>query len=174
MKFALLSAAFWQRLPRLEDGLASREGSAVAEAVGRSLRLKASVVSRDPDERRGLRHVLNLGHTVAHALEAASGFRLRHGEAVAWGLLAALRLSAARGRMPARSAEAAEARVRRLLAPPPLPIPVRRGFPAFLASDKKRDRSGLRDVLLDGIGRPSLVSASADELAASLPATRDG
>ena len=47
----------------------------------------------DPYEREGRRAILNLGHTFAHALEAASGYELRHGDAVALGLLAALRLS---------------------------------------------------------------------------------
>lgn len=168
-KCALLSTPFWRRLPRLVEGLLSRDSRALAEAIGRSLRLKASVVARDPDEALGLRHVLNLGHTVAHALEGASRYRLRHGEAVAWGLLAALRLSAARGLLPGRPSEAAAVLLRRLLAPPPLSPGVRRSFPGFFASDKKRDRSGLRDVLLEAPGRPRLARVTEEELAASLP-----
>jgi shikimate kinase/3-dehydroquinate synthase len=54
---------------------------------------KAGVVLSDPYEREGRRAILNLGHTFAHALEAGSGYRVRHGDAVALGLLAALRLS---------------------------------------------------------------------------------
>jgi len=54
---------------------------------------KAAVVLSDPYEREGRRAILNLGHTFAHALEAGSGYELRHGDAVALGLLAALRLS---------------------------------------------------------------------------------
>ncbi len=54
---------------------------------------KAGVVLSDPYEREGRRTVLNLGHTFAHALEAGSGYAVSHGEAVALGLLAALRLS---------------------------------------------------------------------------------
>ena len=169
LKSALLSASFWRRLPDLVEGLASRDELALAEAVERSLRVKADVVSRDPDEARGLRHVLNLGHTVAHALEGASGYRLRHGEAVAWGLLAAVRLSVARGHLPERSAARIEGLVRGLLKPPPLPVAVRRGWPALLGADKKRDREGLRDVLLAGPGRPLLGRVTAEELVASLP-----
>jgi len=168
-KCALLSATFWRRLPRLVEGLRSRDPRALAEAIGRSLRLKASVVARDPDEALGLRHVLNLGHTIAHALEGASGYRLRHGEAVAWGLLAALRLSTARGQLPEPLANAADATLRELLAPPRLSPAVRRVFPSFLPHDKKRDRAGLRDVLLDAPGRPRLERVSEEELAASLP-----
>jgi 3-dehydroquinate synthetase len=54
---------------------------------------KAAVVLSDPYERAGRRAILNLGHTFAHALEAGSGYELRHGDAVALGLMAALRLS---------------------------------------------------------------------------------
>ncbi|MBK9090593.1 MAG: hypothetical protein IPL90_16710 [Holophagales bacterium] len=131
--------------------------------------MKADVVSRDPDEALGLRHTLNLGHTVAHALEGASGYRMRHGEAVAWGLLAALRLSAVRGFLPERTAIRIEGLVRGLLKPPPLPGAVRRGWPALLGADKKRNRGGLRDVLLEGPGRPRLERVTAEELVASLP-----
>ncbi|MBI5446869.1 MAG: 3-dehydroquinate synthase, partial [Deltaproteobacteria bacterium] len=66
VKSALLSASFWRRLPSLVERLAVRDESALTEAVERSLRVKAEIVSRDPDEARGYRHVLNLGHTVAH------------------------------------------------------------------------------------------------------------
>lgn len=169
VKSALLSASFWRRLPGLVDGLAARDESALAEAVERSLRVKADVVSRDPDEALGLRHTLNLGHTVAHALEGASGYRLRHGEAVAWGLLAALRLSAARGLLPGRTAARIGELVSGLLEPPRLPRAVRRGWPALLGADKKRDREGLRDVLLAGPGRPCLERVTAAELEGSLP-----
>lgn len=169
VKSALLSVSFWRRLPGLAEGLAARDASALAEAVERSLRVKAGVVSRDPDEALGLRHTLNLGHTVAHALEGASAYRLRHGEAVAWGLVAALRLSASRRLLPERSATRIEDLVRGLLRPPPLSRAIRRGWPALLGADKKRDREGLRDVLLAGPGRPRLERVTAAELLASLP-----
>jgi len=174
VKSALLSAPFWRRLPALVPGLAARDEAVLAEAVERSLRVKAAVVAKDPDEGLGLRHVLNLGHTVAHALEGASGYRLRHGEAVAWGLLAALRLSASRGLFPERAAAGAESLCRALLAPPALPASVRRRWTSFLPADKKADRRGLRDVLLAGPGRPVLVRVEAGELAASLPAGSGG
>ena len=58
-----------------------------------SAAFKSAVVLSDPYEREGRRAILNLGHTFAHALEAGSGYELRHGDAVALGLLAALRLS---------------------------------------------------------------------------------
>jgi 3-dehydroquinate synthase len=170
VKCALLSAPFWKRLSALAPGLATRDETALAEAIEQSLRYKAGVVSRDPGEALGLRHVLNLGHTVAHALEAASLYRLRHGEAVAWGLLAALRLSVTRGLLAGRAADRAEDLVTGLLVPPPLSRGVRQAWPAHLGSDKKKDREGLRDVLLASPGHPRLERVLARELVASLPA----
>ena len=64
--------------------------------IARSLRVKAKIVEEDPFE-RGRRSVLNLGHTLGHALEALSAFRLRHGEAVSIGITAAGRIAVARG-----------------------------------------------------------------------------
>jgi 3-dehydroquinate synthetase len=63
-----------------------------AELVRRCAAFKSAVCLRDPRD-EGPRHVLNLGHTFAHALEAAAGYSFPHGRAVALGLLAALRLS---------------------------------------------------------------------------------
>ena len=63
------------------------------EMISACAAFKAAVVLSDPYEREGRRAILNLGHTFAHALEAGSGYELRHGDAVALGLLAALRLS---------------------------------------------------------------------------------
>ena len=68
-------------------------------SLERPLELKAGVVHRDPFE-RGERRLLNLGHTLGHALESASGYRLLHGEAVGLGLLAACYLAEAEGETP--------------------------------------------------------------------------
>jgi 3-dehydroquinate synthase len=61
--------------------------------VTRSVEIKAEVVSRDEHDLRGLRAILNYGHTIGHAIESVSGFRVGHGEAVAIGMLAAARVS---------------------------------------------------------------------------------
>lgn len=74
-----------------------------AESIRRSLRLKAEVVDRDPTEQHE-RRLLNLGHTLGHALEAASGHALHHGEAVGLGLLAACALAESEGLPPCPAA----------------------------------------------------------------------
>lgn len=74
--------------------LASAEPEALARVVSHSVRTKARIVESDPME-RGMRAVLNLGHTVGHAVEAVAGFgNVRHGEAVALGILAEARWAA--------------------------------------------------------------------------------
>jgi shikimate kinase/3-dehydroquinate synthase len=112
------------------------------ELVRRCAAYKAAVCLRDPYE-RGERAVLNLGHTFAHALEAAGDYHgPSHGEAVALGLLAALRLS---GQDPSAVEEVLE----------PQPVRVNRDAAwAALARDKKSVNGSPRLVLLEGPGRP--------------------
>jgi 3-dehydroquinate synthetase len=65
------------------------------EVIERAIAYKAAIVGRDERERTGHRALLNLGHTVGHAIETAAGGALLHGEAVGLGLIAACRVSAA-------------------------------------------------------------------------------
>jgi 3-dehydroquinate synthase len=73
--------------------------AAIEWVIAESVRLKAEVVSSDERE-NGLRRVLNFGHTIGHALEAESGYRrFLHGEAVAWGMIAAAHIAATTDRI---------------------------------------------------------------------------
>jgi 3-dehydroquinate synthase len=129
--------------------------------VRRAAAGKAAVVSRDPRETEGLRELLNFGHTVGHAVEAAAGFGpLRHGEAVVCGMRAALRLSAAHAGMPARTAAELDAFLR--LTPLPRLRLRESAVLRALRRDKKARRDRPRFVLLRGVGRP-LVSARVPE-----------
>ena len=113
------------------------------ELVRACAAFKSSVCVQDPHD-RGPRTQLNLGHTFAHALEAAAGYSLPHGRAVALGLLAALRLSGLTD----------EARiVQDVLAPEPVRVDRERAW-AALGRDKKAERGVARLVLLDEPGRP--------------------
>jgi 3-dehydroquinate synthase len=77
----------------------ARDPGVVEQLIADSIRLKASVVSADERE-GGLRQVLNLGHTIGHALEAETGYKLLlHGEAVGWGLLAATHVALSAGKL---------------------------------------------------------------------------
>jgi len=90
-------------LDRMRDSTAAifnRDGAAIAPLVSASCRIKAAVVSGDERE-SGLRRILNFGHTVGHALESVTKYKqFRHGEAVGYGMLAALALGVARGVTP--------------------------------------------------------------------------
>jgi 3-dehydroquinate synthase len=136
---------------RLDAALARKE-RAVAAIVESALRIKARIVASDPRD-AGARRLLNFGHTLGHAFEAAGGYaRLRHGEAVAWGIAAALELSTARAGLAVEEA----ARVRSVLArlgpfPPPDRSP--EALREFLRRDKKTTAAGMSGVLLEAIGR---------------------
>jgi shikimate kinase/3-dehydroquinate synthase len=116
---------------------------------------KAGVVLSDPYEREGRRAILNLGHTFAHALEAGSAYEVRHGDAVALGLLAALRLSG----QPTDVVE-------EVLAPKPVEADVDAAWAAL-----KRDKKGEGVfVLLAGPGRPLVTTVPDLEARAALTA----
>ncbi|MDF2749318.1 MAG: 3-dehydroquinate synthase [Gaiellaceae bacterium] len=129
------------------------------QLVARCAAFKTAVCLRDPYD-RGDRNQLNLGHTFAHALEAAAGFELPHGRAVALGLLAALRLSGLDTTV-----------VEEQLRPQRVRADRERAW-AALRRDKKAKDGAVRLVLLDAPGKPRLgvelpeadVRAALDEL----------
>ena len=93
----IASAPLLDRVTQSLSALFDRDADALAAVVTESCHIKAGVVSADERE-SGLRRVLNFGHTVGHALEAITKYRrYRHGEAVAYGMLAALSLGVQRG-----------------------------------------------------------------------------
>ncbi|PIS02209.1 MAG: 3-dehydroquinate synthase [Chlamydiae bacterium CG10_big_fil_rev_8_21_14_0_10_42_34] len=116
-----------------------------------SIRCKLKIVSQDYDERLGLRHTLNFGHTVGHALELLSNFKMSHGEAVALGCMAESFLSHLLGYLPTRDLDEILERYQRL----------GYGFKQFdrkaffnaLMVDKKVKNGSPRFVLLEKIGK---------------------
>jgi 3-dehydroquinate synthetase len=119
------------------------------ELVRRCALYKTAVCLRDPHD-HGERNVLNLGHTFAHALEAAAGYEtITHGHAVALGLRAALRLSVDHLGLDAAVAEGAE----RVLMPQPVQVDLDRAW-AALARDKKVQAGRVKLVLLEAPGTP--------------------
>ncbi len=91
--------ALFERLEKVPLNVLRHDAAALEWVIAQSVRLKAEVVSSDERE-SGPRRVLNFGHTIGHALEAESGYRrFLHGEAVAWGMIAATHIAAATGRI---------------------------------------------------------------------------
>jgi len=134
------------------DGIMARDPAILTEVVLRSVRVKARIVSLDERE-SGLRAVLNLGHTVGHALETLGGYAaLTHGEAVSLGLVAALRIGERRAVTPADLTR----RVVRLLARAGLPTDLARqdleAAGGILGHDKKRAGDAIRFVFASAPG----------------------
>jgi shikimate kinase/3-dehydroquinate synthase len=141
-----------------------RDPDLTAELVRRSVRVKARIVGLDARE-SGLRAVLNLGHTLGHALEAQAGFeRLTHGEAVSLGLVAALKVGERLGVTPAPLRE----RTVRLLANLGLPTDLGREPLAdaarLIVLDKKRAGSRIKFVVARELGRVETTELELAEL----------
>jgi 3-dehydroquinate synthase len=151
--------------------LFAREPAALLPVVSESCRIKAHIVEQDERE-SGLRRTLNFGHTAGHALEAVTKYRrFLHGEAVAYGMLAAAELAAARRVLPAADREALAAHIMQM---GPLP-PVSDLSAAEIVEATKRDKKviagTLHFVLPTEIGSATTVSdVSPSELARALVA----
>lgn len=135
------------------DAVLHRDPAALAYIIPRCLEIKAHVVSRDERE-SGLREILNFGHTFGHALETVTNFRTyQHGEAVAWGMMAAALLGHEIGLTPADEVSRIVSLVRRMGPLPPWPIVPPEALTAAMRTDKKTRAGKLRFVLAPRIGK---------------------
>jgi 3-dehydroquinate synthase len=144
------------------DAVLAREEGPLVDLLAGAAAVKADVVSEDLRE-GDRRRILNFGHTLGHAVEAAGGYRdLKHGEAVAWGIAAAVDVSTRRAALSDADARRVLALLARL---GPFPEPVRdaAALEPFLARDKKATASGTAGVLLEAIGRPRIEAVPAAE-----------
>jgi 3-dehydroquinate synthase len=126
--------------------------------VYRCSKIKARIVELDEIEKKGIRTILNFGHTLGHAIEAASGYRgLNHGEAIALGMLAATYISKKIGFID----EAIYERIKNLIESTGLPVKIKKSsIPRIIKAhyrDKKFIGEKNRFVLIKGIGRPIIV-----------------
>lgn len=154
------------RCEALAPRLVARDPGALATVVADSVRTKAAVVEADPRE-SGLRATLNLGHTAGHAIEAVAGYgELRHGEAVAMGLVAIARFTRERGWLDqAGLPERLESLLRALQLP--VAPPAGLGHDELLAAvgfDKKRARGKLTLAVPVAIGQVELRSLPIEEV----------
>jgi 3-dehydroquinate synthase len=163
VKYGAIRDAFLDRLAGATRALLARDAAALTDAIATSCRHKAEVVARDERE-TGERALLNFGHTFAHAIETETGYgTVKHGEAVAIGMVLAARLSERLGLAERADTE----RLRALLAALGLPV----ALPAGLAPqrllehmrlDKKAASGALRLILWRGVGRAEIVEGVAD------------
>jgi 3-dehydroquinate synthase len=138
------------------DDILRRDPKALEKVIAASIRMKAAVVNEDERE-NGLRMILNLGHTVGHALEQATGYKsLLHGEAVGWGMIAALHLARERGTISKHQFERLESLVHLYGPLPPLKLRAAKVIAAS-GGDKKHVGGVRRFVLPLGIGDAGVV-----------------
>ncbi|MGH8273170.1 MAG: 3-dehydroquinate synthase [Gammaproteobacteria bacterium] len=176
VKYGLgFDADFFAWLEANAAALLTREAVALDYAIPRCVKLKLDVVAADRTE-QGRRALLNLGHTIGHALETVLGHGTwPHGEAVAVGLVAAVELSAARGAL----ASDIPARLRRLLQAFELPTTIPpevldAALFAALALDKKIIADRLRFIGFDGLGHAKIWSdVEPEEITRAIAAARE-
>jgi 3-dehydroquinate synthase len=141
-----------------------RKPVAVDHIVRESVRMKAEVVSSD--EREGdLRRILNFGHTFGHALEAETGYKMfLHGEAVAWGMRAAVYLAESTGHLSAEDSVDILEMIAAYGPIPPLTGIAAQNLFARLVHDKKTLQGKVHFVLPVRIGEVTVVSGIEDRL----------
>ena len=145
------------------EKLLARDARALQHVITRSVEIKAEVVSKDERE-SGLREILNFGHTFGHALESATAYKkYQHGEAVAWGMMAAALYGHEIRVTPAADASRIISLIRRMGKLPAWPeVPAKRLI-ELMGSDKKARNGRLRFVLTPQIGKAATYAAQSLE-----------
>jgi 3-dehydroquinate synthase len=165
-------AALFRFIESHREALDQGDPASLEKMIAASIRMKAEVVNLDERE-FGVRMILNFGHTIGHAIEAATGYRaLLHGEAVAWGMIAALHISHQRNLVTAEAVRRFEELIS-YFQPPALPsLSAKRLLQA--ASGDKKNRAGVRRfVLLQGLGNAVVAEDVTDaEVLAAIDAMR--
>jgi 3-dehydroquinate synthase len=153
IKHAIIAdAPMFALLEKEMEKILSRDRHLLGSLIARNVEIKARVVSRDERE-SGLREILNFGHTFAHALESVTKYRrYRHGEAVAWGMIAAAFLGHELGLTRADDVSRIVSLIRRLGPLPPWPHVPPAALLNSMRSDKKARAGILRFVLSPRIG----------------------
>jgi len=152
---AILDAKLFQTLEAQADDLLKGYSPLWDPIIARCAQLKAQVVQKDPTETSGLRALLNFGHTVGHAVEAAGNYRdYLHGEAISIGMFVAGYLSSQLSNMP----DIDRIRLNTLLTKADLPAQVKKAIPreklmSYLLRDKKAEMGSVKFVLLKRIGK---------------------
>lgn len=145
----------------LFDRLATFAREDLGEIVTRNLEIKAAIVAEDEFERKGLRALLNFGHTIGHGIEQAAGYgALLHGEAISLGMVAAARLSMSKAGLATSEYDEIVTRLEQFHLPLVLPETFNtEDVLASLARDKKFEAGAIRFVLIPRIGEARLSAA---------------
>ena len=152
----IYDAKLFRYMEQNAEAILAGDPTALTHVVAASVRVKADVVSKDEKE-SGLRMILNFGHTIGHAIEAATNYKqLLHGEAVAWGSIAALNVASSRKTITQKDADRITQLILRYGPLPPFKATAEK-LVALTSRDKK-NRSGIRSfVLPTAIGTTEIV-----------------
>lgn len=166
IKYGLIrDPMFFNWLEKHIDQLKNRDSEALIQAIEKSCANKAQVVAEDETE-KGVRAILNLGHTFGHAIETGLGYgRWLHGEAVGCGMIVAAKLSEARGWLTAKDIQ----RIKNLIAQANLPTILPKELTPdrmleLMAVDKKVLDGAQRLVLMKGIGDAVITADTPPEM----------
>jgi 3-dehydroquinate synthase len=157
---------------RFEDIMAL-DGSALQDLIFRSCQIKAEVVAEDETE-TNIRRILNFGHTIGHAVEAASEFSILHGFAVSIGMLAAARIAEMKSMLDAAGIARLTDLLKRYKLPTEIPPAIdRERIRAYLLTDKKRIGGITSFILPEAIGRVTITDDVTTEQINRALASRD-
>ncbi len=153
----ILDRKFFASVERTIEEILAGDRSSLTRIVKRSCELKAYVVARDEKE-SNLRAILNFGHTIGHALEHAGGYgRLKHGEAVLYGMIAETAIASLKNMIPHNDAERMEQLVRKIPIPSLTPLKLNyRSLHTAMMMDKKVKNGAIRMTLPRTIGSVTL------------------
>lgn len=165
IKYAVIrDRDFFRLLERSMDRIRALDNALLEEIIFRSATIKARIVEKDEKD-LGLRNTLNFGHTVGHALESASDYRIKHGQAISTGMVTAAIISSKMGIFPARDLD----RLKNLLIAAGLPVGVPRLDMARIIGamehDKKVHQGKIRFILPKRIGEVFISDAVSFALA---------
>jgi 3-dehydroquinate synthase len=146
------NSTFFEYLERYADQILSLEPEVLKKVIFDSCRIKKEIIEEDAND-KGMRNLLNFGHTVGHALESLTNYKISHGEAVAIGLLVESYLSVQLGMLNSNSLD----RIKKILAQYHLPLSLPSKYPVTdllhaMSSDKKSLKGQIRFVLIDEVG----------------------
>lgn len=164
VKYGMIASRdLFDRVARNTTAIFARDPAVLVPAIVESCRIKSDVVSKDERE-GGLRRILNYGHTVGHALEAVTRYRrFRHGEAIAFGMLAAADLAVARGALADRERQSLVQLITQLGPLPPVAdLPIGEVMEA-IRRDKKVVNGRLHFVIAIEIGATMTVDDVTEE-----------
>lgn len=155
----IMDEDFFAYLESEVERIAQRDHQPLTHIVARCCQLKADIVEKDEYERKGLRAILNYGHTFCHAFEATTGYGVfLHGEAVAIGMVCASRLAQSMGRISTGTTERQRELLIALGLPVSLPDIDHEEILSRMQHDKKAEHGRLRFVLPSRLGHVELVS----------------